>query len=156
VLMAAMLVGSSCCMYEPAWRAFNRVRAAIQGWIVGHTLREPDRRVQQALKRALRRDAEERRASLVDEESAARGLRSLVERVRRIDAPDEDWEAALQAVVASSTACAEMLEESRPFDHDLLEDLMRQRNEAFHALYSERSHAYRWMTFRPSAGSRPP
>ena len=148
-LVAVVVVIGLMSMYDWARRPWARYCSRIQRWLISRTLPQSDRRVHDALLRAMRLDRGVRLIAreLDDLPATARAFRQPAERILATDAPDEEWRAVIRATAEPGLAYADMLEGKRPLDYDLVRELARRRDEALARLLNARSRAYGWLTY---------
>jgi hypothetical protein len=148
-VVALVVVIGLMSMYDWARRPWARYCSRIQRWLISRTLPQSDRRVHDALMRAMRLDRGVRLIAreLDDLPATARAFRDPAERILVTDAPDEEWQAVIRATAEPGLAYADMLEGKRPLDYDLIRELARRRDEAFGRLLNARSRAYGWLTY---------
>ena len=156
VVCAVGLAAALICVSTHAYGLVDRPRAALQTWIVARSMRRAARRAYEELRRAARPTSEERRAmeQEIDPVATARAFRASAERVLAVDAPDETWRRVVNAVAQPGLAYAEMLEQRRALDYEVLAELVRRRNEALDTALRQSSWTYGWLTFPRSAAVR--
>lgn len=156
IVLVVGLAAALICVSTHAYQLVDRPRAALQAWIVARSMRRAKRRTYEELRRAARPTPEERRAmeQEIDPIATARAFRASAERILGVEAPNETWRRAVNAVAQPGLVYAEMLEQSRALDYEVLAELVRRRNEALDVALRQSSWTYGWLTFPRSAAVR--